>query len=307
MIRLRLVAALPLVCACSLVVRGATPAWNGRSEPDCRNLGIAVDYVMGLGFLLGGLLGVADRRPGTAYPGFAAMVVGALHGIAVADSFEHSAACEAAKQQWLADNSIREREPTAADASASPPPTTLLGGRSSRPWASGVPQAERDAALALLEAGNAALLRADYAAALETLQRGLAHWDHPAIRFNMAVCLINLDRPLEARDNLERSLVYGPQALDAELYARGLTYRALLDAQVSALTIDCPEPGEDVLLDGELVFTGPGVLHKFVAPGEHQLAATKRGTLPAARHIVLAPGQRVYYEIRPIVDSGSSR
>ena len=50
----------------------------------------------------------------------------------------------------------------------------------------------------ILEEGNALFLKKDYAQALEKYKAAVAKWDHPAIRFNMVRCLIQLDKPVEA-------------------------------------------------------------------------------------------------------------
>src|SRR5207344_2845737 len=143
------------------------------------------------------------------------------------------------------------------------------------------------AARALHAAGNQEFVQGHYVQALAKYREAIGRWEHPAIRFNIAVCLINLDQPVEAMDNLERSLVYGSAALGLELYAQALAHRKRLEGQLSRLTLDCPEPDEEVRLDGKLVYRGPGVVDLFVLPGEHQVIATKAGFLPASRSIVV--------------------
>jgi hypothetical protein len=118
----------------------------------------------------------------------------------------------------------------------------------------------------------------------------------------MAACLIHLDRPVDARGSLERSLAYGVSALGADSYSQGLAYRSLLDGILARVTIECAEPGEEIRLDGNFVFEAPGVASRFVLPGEHQLVATKRGLLPSSRRIVVKAGQQVGYEIHPVID-----
>jgi tetratricopeptide (TPR) repeat protein len=71
-----------------------------------------------------------------------------------------------------------------------------------KPWEAGVPAAKQDAALALYKEGNAFFAQDQFKEALEKYVQALQIWDHPAIRYNAAVCNINLDRPLDAYEDL---------------------------------------------------------------------------------------------------------
>lgn len=177
--------------------------------------------------------------------------------------------------------------------------TAVAPGEKVRPWAAGVPEAEQAAALELYRAGNLEFAESRFAQALVKYKEAIRHWDHPAIRFNMAVCQINLDQPLAAKDNLERGLAYGDGPLGANSYGLGLTYRKLLDAQLARLRIACPEPGTQVTLDGKFLFTGPGSVEEALLPGEHQVVATKTEFLTASKALVLVAGKLTTYDIRP--------
>lgn len=188
-----------------------------------------------------------------------------------------------------------------ADAAAAAPDENI------RPWAAGASEAEQAAALALYRAGNLEFAESRFAQALAKYREAIRHWDHPAIRFNMAVCLINLDQPLEASDNLERSLAYGDGPLGAEMYSQGLTYRKLLDAQLAHVKIVCPEPGTQVTLDGKFLFAGPGSVEQAVVPGEHQVVATKAEFLTTSKALVLVAGKLTTYDIRPLELEAATR
>ena len=75
-----------------------------------------------------------------------------------------------------------------------------------RPWAKGVPEDAQKQALVLFEEGNKLFENSEHAAALAKYREALKVWDHPAIRYNAAVALINLDQPLAANENLELAL-----------------------------------------------------------------------------------------------------
>ena len=168
-----------------------------------------------------------------------------------------------------------------------------------RPWATGVAQADQDKALALYEDGNRDFMESRFAQALARYREAVQYWDHPAIRYNMVVCLINLDQPVEARADLERSLAYGEAPLGNTQYAQGQTYRKLLDAQLIYIEIQCTEPGAEVRLDGQPLLTGPSTSRQFLRPGSHQLVATKPGFLTTSRTFANAAGEHATIDIEP--------
>jgi len=174
-----------------------------------------------------------------------------------------------------------------------------------RPWAAGVSKAEQAAALELYVAGNHEFAESRHVQALARYKLAIQHWDHPAIHYNMVVCLISLDQPVEARDHLERSLAYGAGPLGEDAYQQAMTYRKLLDAQLSHVRLSCPEPGAEVTLDGKLLFTGPGAAERFVLPGTHQVAATKPGRQPAFETLTLTAGKQTTRELQPSIERRS--
>src|SRR4051794_24436830 len=89
-------------------------------------------------------------------------------------------------------------------------------------WSVGVTVEQKATAQKLLEEGNARFVERDYATALQKYQAAVAVWDHPAIRFNMVRCLIQLDKPVDAADNLKLALKYGAQPLEEAVYNEAL-------------------------------------------------------------------------------------
>ncbi|HXJ70792.1 MAG TPA: hypothetical protein VNM39_17975 [Verrucomicrobiae bacterium] len=165
------------------------------------------------------------------------------------------------------------------------------GGAVSRPWAEGVPQDQQDQALGLFKEGNQLFEGSQHAAALAKYREALKLWEHPAIRYNTAVALINLDQPLAAFEDLERALRYGDAPLGADTYQQALTYRKLLLGQLAELDVSCVEAGAEITLDGQLLFVGPGEAMRRLLPGSHQLVARKPGFLTETRSLVLLPGK----------------
>jgi tetratricopeptide (TPR) repeat protein len=185
-------------------------------------------------------------------------------------------------------------EPAAPTASAAPQT------EAPRPWAEGVPASEQAVALELYAAGNREFTESRFTQALARYKEAIRHWDHPAIRFNIAVCLINLDQALEAHDNLERGLAYGEPPLGPDAYGQAMIYRKLLAGQLGRLTIRCQQPGMRISVDGKPLFTGPGAVDQIVIPGEHQVVATKAGFLTDSKTLVAVAGKVASYEVRPI-------
>lgn len=88
----------------------------------------------------------------------------------------------------------------------------------------GVSETKKAEAGRLLEHGNALFLDKNYTAALAKYREAVAAWDHPAIRFNIVRCLIQLDRPVEAGENLQTTLRYGAAPLEDAVYTEALAY-----------------------------------------------------------------------------------
>lgn len=159
-----------------------------------------------------------------------------------------------------------------------------------KPWAVGVPEATQDKANAIFEEGNQLFAQQAHAPALEKYKAALALWDHPLIRFNLAVTLIRLDRPLEAADELEKALRFGDAPFKKDLYQQALDYQALLKGRVGYIEATCDQTGAAVLLDGKPWFACPGTQKIRVMAGEHALVGELRNFLTSSQRIVVAGG-----------------
>src|SRR5205085_45324 len=80
-----------------------------------------------------------------------------------------------------------------------------------RPWAVGVSPEQQKTALAKFREANDMLNNGLFARAANTYKEALQSWKHPAIHYNLALALMNVDQPIEAYDNLENSMIYGEQ------------------------------------------------------------------------------------------------
>jgi tetratricopeptide (TPR) repeat protein len=161
-----------------------------------------------------------------------------------------------------------------------------------KPWADGVPAAKQTKALELYRQGNEQFEQGHYLEALAKYEIALVEWDHPSIRYNAAVCLINLGRADEAYDNLMAALRFGGAPLSAELQRQAHTYEALLASQLAELEVQCKEPAAKVMLDGKDLLDCPGSQSRKLRAGRHQVVAQKPGYETESRAVELAPGKK---------------
>jgi hypothetical protein len=175
------------------------------------------------------------------------------------------------------------------------------------PWKQGVTPAQMAAAQALLEDGNALFLERSIAEAVVKYQQALAEWNHPAIHFNLVRAFILLDRTVEAYDHLELAMRYGAAPLDVTVYNEALSYQKLLANQIATLAVTCSQPEVVVTLDGQPLAGCPGTLERRVAPGHHQIVATRPGFLTRTVEIVVLGGkrERVALEFEPLSSAGT--
>jgi hypothetical protein len=165
------------------------------------------------------------------------------------------------------------------------------------PWSRGVSAEQRARAQALLEEGNELFLRAQHRDALSRYQLAVQTWDHPAIRFNIVRALIQLDRPVEAYENLELALRHGSAPLEEQIYAEAQAYQRLLRGRIAELEIAAAQDGVVVTLDGRSFLRGPGMQRTRLLPGAHQIVGKKAGHLTVTRDVVVLPGANDIVEI----------
>ena len=175
-----------------------------------------------------------------------------------------------------------------------------------KPWVTGVTEKAKADAKVLLDRGNAKFVDRDYVAALDLYKQAVAIWDHPAIRFNMVRCLIQLDRTVEANENLTLALKYGAAPLEEAVYREALTYQKLLANEVGTVRVHCEQAGVKVTLDGEPVLDCPGVTERRVKPGRHQLVGAKTGFLTKTSEVVVIGGgnEQVALSLSPMEGRG---
>jgi hypothetical protein len=158
------------------------------------------------------------------------------------------------------------------------------------PWSRGVSPAAQKRALQLFQDGNALLEQEKYTEAFAKYEQALSSWDNPSIRFNMAICLINMRQPLVAWDQLQKALRFGDAPLGKRLYTDAMRYAALLESSLAQLTVRSTQPGIKVMVDGALTLDGPGEHAMKLLPGKHQLVASLPGHVTSSRALDLPAG-----------------
>lgn len=166
------------------------------------------------------------------------------------------------------------------------------------PWEKNVPDDVKKLANADYRAANELFAQKAYAQAVAKYRAALGRWDHPQIRFNLAVVLIRLDRFVEAADELALALRYGAKPFDRpELYDQALDYQAVLRGRVGTVAATCKLPGAQVVLDGKPWFTCPGSKSQRVASGEHVIVTELAGYLTRTKRFVLLGGDSASHDI----------
>jgi hypothetical protein len=158
------------------------------------------------------------------------------------------------------------------------------------PWAKGVTLANQKAANKLFAEANQLFAQQAHAPALDKYKAAIALWDHPLIRFNMAVTEIRLDRILEAAEDLDKALSYGNTPFTPELYQEALDYQALVKRQVGVIAASCDQGDVHVLLDGKPWFACPGKQQTQVLAGEHVLLGEKKEFMTKSQRLVVKGG-----------------
>lgn len=177
---------------------------------------------------------------------------------------------------------------------------------SDKPWAQGVSKAEQAAALAAFQEGNEYFAGRRYALALEHYRSAIGHWPHPAIHFNMAVCLVHLELPIEAFAHIQRALTFDDGPLGEALYAEGLTYEKLLADRLGRLSLSATQSGVEVSVDGQPWLTDAGSEARVVLPGRHQLVGTLDGHLTLTRALQVQAGEALEVEVELLPTSAAT-
>jgi hypothetical protein len=151
------------------------------------------------------------------------------------------------------------------------------------PWDRGVSLEQMQAAAAKFEDANAQLDASLPAKAADKYQEALKLWPHPMIHYNLALALIDLKRPVEVAEHLEKAIQFGVDGLNGAADKLEQAKRLLeftLD-QLATIEVTCHKDGAKVSVDGKHVFTveagKPNTYRARVPIGKHTFVAEKPG------------------------------
>jgi len=160
-----------------------------------------------------------------------------------------------------------------------------------QPWETGVSKPQRDKANAAFAEGNQLFAQQAHKPAIEKYKEAIKEWDHPLIRFNMAVSLVRLDRFLEADETLDAALRFGQAPFTPEEYQRALDYQKLVGGRIGTVEASCTQSGVQVLLDGKPWFQCPATKTLKVMAGEHAVVGEKKEFATQSRRLVVDGGK----------------
>jgi len=162
-----------------------------------------------------------------------------------------------------------------------------------------VSPADEQAALIAFRAGNAMLNDGLFKQAAAKYREALSHWNHPAIHYNLALALINLDQPIEVFDELTSAMAYGPGPLGGkEKHDHANEYMRLVQGQLADIEVSCDKIGAKVSVDGKEVFIAPGKFKQKVRVGKHTFYADKQGYNARITAPYIGPGETFRVELK---------
>jgi hypothetical protein len=136
---------------------------------------------------------------------------------------------------------------------------------------------DEQCALASFHQGNDLLNNGLFPQSVARYREALRCWDHPAIHYNLALALINLDQPIEVFDQLNEAIKYGSDPVGQDKFDHAKEYLKLVAGQLADVEVSCDKPGAKVALDGKEVFVAPGSHKAKVRVGKHTFYGEKQG------------------------------
>ncbi|MBA3393311.1 MAG: hypothetical protein H0T89_11735 [Deltaproteobacteria bacterium] len=179
---------------------------------------------------------------------------------------------------------------------------SLTEGGDQRPWAAGVSIENQRAALELFREGNQNHNDGIFVKAVELYRAALKHWDHPAINYNLALSLTNLDQPIEVEASLQKAIRFGPAPLEKGKFEHAKQSLLLIEKQLATIEVSCQKEGARVSVDNKEIFVvepgKPNVYKARVRIGKHTFVAEKPGYATGLDAPFIGPGETFRIELK---------
>jgi len=166
------------------------------------------------------------------------------------------------------------------------------------PWMIGVTAAEQQAATAAFREANVQLNDGLFVNAVDKYREALKHWNHPAIHYNLALALLNLDQPIEVFEHLNSAVQYGADPLEKDKFEHAKEYLLLVEKQLADVEVSCDKIGAKVSVDGKESFIAPGTFTAKVRVGKHTFVAEKQGYNARVTAPYIGPGEKFRIELK---------
>jgi tetratricopeptide (TPR) repeat protein len=136
--------------------------------------------------------------------------------------------------------------------------------------------------------------KGDYTGALRQLDASYAKDPSPRTLSLIAQVNEDLGRLVEAMDALQRHLEIAPNSPETRSRVGHLQQR------LGRLTIACDTTGAEITVDGKALGTAPLAKPIWVLPGEHQVLAVRKGTMPVVKRVEVNAGESKEVTVGPI-------
>jgi len=157
---------------------------------------------------------------------------------------------------------------------------------------------DEQCALASFHQGNDLLNNGLFPQSVARYREALRCWDHPAIHYNLALALINLDQPIEVYDQLNEAIKYGSDPIGQDKFDHAKEYLKLVSGQLADVEVSCDKQGAKVALDGKEVFVAPGSHKAKVRVGKHTFFGEKQGYNARVTAPFIGPGETFRIELK---------
>ncbi|KFE68238.1 hypothetical protein [Hyalangium minutum] len=165
-------------------------------------------------------------------------------------------------------------------------------------WAKNVSLEQQQAAVGPFEQGNTMLKESLFIEAAKKYRESLQHWDHPATSYNLALAMMNLDKPDEVYALMNVSIAHGQAPLGPDRYQHAQKYIERMEHDYARMTLLC-RTDTSVTLKSEIQHLPVSCqrFERLLRPGPYLLSATHDGYQLPDLKLDVEPGQKLGYRL----------